>query len=141
MAGDIYEDRIMILSQDKTHAHRIEKPSASATVDNPLCGDRVTIDLRLENNRVVEASHHVRGCALCAASATALCANAKDEDIATLIATGDQTTAMLKDGGAGPKGKFEDFAAFGPVAGYKSRHSCVLLPFDALKKALGARGT
>ena len=41
-------------------------------VDNPLCGDRVTLDLNLADGRVREVGHKVRGCLLCQAAAAAI---------------------------------------------------------------------
>ena len=45
-------------------------PTKSARRDNPLCGDRVTIDVRLDDSgKIAEIAHQVRGCLLCQASA------------------------------------------------------------------------
>ncbi len=38
----------MALAHDETRAGRLDGADASATVDNPLCGDRVTLDVRLD---------------------------------------------------------------------------------------------
>jgi len=42
-----------------THAHRLS---------NPLCGDRVTVSVRLDGDRIVAAGFEARGCALCVAA-------------------------------------------------------------------------
>ena len=43
--------------------------------------------------------------------------------------------AMLTDGAA-PSGAQAGFVVFAPVAEHKSRHSCLLLPSDAIVEAL-----
>ena len=44
---------------------------------------------------------------------------------------------LLKDDGAAePDPHWQDLAIFGPVAKHRSRHACVLLPFDAATQAL-----
>ncbi len=124
----------MALAHDETRAGRLDGADASATVDNPLCGDRVTLDVRLDGGKITEIAHHVRGCALCAASAAALSAAAEGRDADSLRSAREQIAALLA-GGAPPGAPWEAFGAFAPVAAYKSRHSCVTLPFDALDKA------
>jgi NifU-like protein involved in Fe-S cluster formation len=47
-------------------------------------------------------------------------------------------TAMLKEGAAVPGQPFSDYAAFDGVTGYPNRHTCVLLPIEALLAALDA---
>ncbi|MBI3451654.1 MAG: hypothetical protein HY057_02255 [Rhodospirillales bacterium] len=42
----------------------------------------------------------------------------------------------LLAGGDAPQGAWAGLSIFAPVAAYKSRHDCVLLPFDALERAL-----
>ncbi|MNC92414.1 hypothetical protein D3C83_88400 [compost metagenome] len=58
---------------------------------------------------------------------------------AELRAVRDGFRAMIKDGGAVPP-EWPDLAAFEPVRREKSRHDCVLLPFEALDRALTAAG-
>jgi NifU-like protein involved in Fe-S cluster formation len=45
-------------------------------------------------------------------------------------------TAMLKQGGPPPAGKWADFAVLEPVRDYKARHASTLLTFDAVVDAL-----
>jgi nitrogen fixation NifU-like protein len=129
----LYHDRIVALAKSRAGAGRLSEPTASARRDNPLCGDRVTMDVRLDNRgTIAELAHQVRGCALCQASAVALAARAKGrpgDDVAKLRAEID---AVLSGTSAGEG----DFAAFAPVQSYRSRHDCVTLPFEALQAAL-----
>ena len=47
MTQQLYNDAILIEAK-AAHGHgRLSAPDASITCDNPLCGDRVTIDLEL----------------------------------------------------------------------------------------------
>ena len=56
----------MALAKSKTGAGKLAAPTKSARRDNPLCGDRVTIDVRLdETATIAEIAHQVRGCLLC----------------------------------------------------------------------------
>ena len=75
----------------------------------------------------------MRGCLLCQASASALASVAAGRDAAGVeAARRDALRALGREEGA----PAEPFAAFAPVKPHKSRHECVLLPFEALKAAL-----
>lgn len=133
MSDRLYQDRIVALAKARTGAGRLAAPTKSARRDNPLCGDRVTIDVRLDNGRIAEIAHQVRGCLLCQASASALASVALGKDAAGIDAIRHDAARAI---GREPGVAGEPFSAFAPVADHKSRHECVLLPFEALKDAL-----
>ena len=122
-----------MLAKTKTGAGKLASPTKSARRDNPLCGDRVTIDVKLDNGRIAEIAHQVRGCLLCQASAAALATTAVGRDAAGIAELRhDAERAVGRETGKA----HEPFDAFEPVAAHKSRQECVLLPFEALKDAL-----
>ena len=134
MSDQLYQDKIVALAKAKTGAGKLAAPTKSARRDNPLCGDRVTIDVRLDGQgRIAEIAHQVRGCLLCQASASALASVAVGRDLAGITAVRhDAERAIGREQGDAA----EPFSAFTPVAVHKSRQECVLLPFEALKDAL-----
>ena len=106
-------------------------------MDNPLCGDRVTLDLSIKDGRIAEIAHHVRGCLLCEASAATIAEHGRGADRATLEAM--STAARTLDGrGRRLDPHWQCLEIFRPVHGAKSRRECVLLPFEALKRAASA---
>lgn len=134
MNDQLYQDRIVALAKAKTGAGKLEAPTKSARRDNPLCGDRVTMDVRLDGQgRIAEIAHQVRGCLLCQASASALSAVAVGRDAAGIAEVRHDAERALGREAGDPR---EPFTAFAPVAMHKSRQECVLLPFEALKDAL-----
>lgn len=136
MSDEIYQARIVALAKARTGAGKLANPSRSARRDNPLCGDRVTIDVMLDGQgRIAELAHQVRGCLLCQASASALSSVAIGRDAAGISAIrADAERAIGRaEGAAG-----EPFNAFEPLRAHKSRQECVLLPFEALKDALAS---
>jgi nitrogen fixation NifU-like protein len=134
MNDQLYQDRIVALAKAKTGAGKLAAPSKSARRDNPLCGDRVTIDVRLDDKgRIAEIAHQVRGCLICQASASALSSVAVGRDKAGIAAVRHDAEQAIGRADGEPA---EPFAAFAPVKAHKSRQECVLLPFDALADAL-----
>jgi nitrogen fixation NifU-like protein len=134
MNDQLYQERIVALAKAKTGAGKLNDPTKSARRDNPLCGDRVTIDVRLDGQgKITEIAHQVRGCLLCQASAAALAATAVGRDAGGVAELRHDAERAL---GREPGEAGEPFSAFAPVAAHKSRQECVLLPFEALKDAL-----
>ena len=115
---------------------RLAHPHGSATVDNPLCGDRVTIDVELgPPGKVARVGHVVRGCVLCEAAAVLVAERAPERGLEELLRAGAGVDSALRDGASFPWPELEMFA---PVRGVRSRHRCVGLPFEALAAALAA---
>lgn len=69
---DIYSEIILDYFKNPINKGKIAKPDGTATEHNPLCGDKIRIDLRLEKNKVVEAKFSGEGCAISQAAASML---------------------------------------------------------------------
>lgn len=138
MSDDLYQQAILDRAKAPARAGRLDTPDATATIDNPLCGDRVTVDVKLAGGRVVDIAQHVRGCALCQASASLMAEAALGLDSAAARAGRDAARRLLTGGPAtAPWGGLDIFT---PVRRHKSRFDCVLLPFEALAQALDRAG-
>ena len=134
---ELYQETIKALAAAGTGHGRLDAPDARALLDNPLCGDRVEIELKLSAGRIAALAHRVKGCLLCRAAAAAIgqrASGAGTEEIERLTA---QLTEMLERLGPPPDG-WPELAAFAPVHGHRSRYGCVLLPFKSLLVALRA---
>jgi nitrogen fixation NifU-like protein len=137
MSTDLYHSELVTRARRAFGQGRLAMPAASVTLDNPLCGDRVTLDVQRGNGNVSAIGHEVKGCLLCEAAAATIAEFGQDRSPAELRQMAAAVAALLKDGTPVP----EEFAAlkvFSPVHGAKSRRDCVLLPFEALEKALSA---
>ena len=128
----LYHKEMLRHAATAAGAGRIENPDASVTLDNPLCGDRVTMDVTLKDGKIEKLGHKLHACVLCQASASILGEKAIGHDAADLRELMTSVTAMLKSGGAAPTAPWEDFAIFEPVIAEKNRHTCVLLPIETL---------
>jgi nitrogen fixation NifU-like protein len=115
---------------------RLPDATATATVDNPLCGDRVTLDLKVNDGKIGAIGHEVRGCLLCEAAAATIAEFLRGATAADIEAIGGAAKVLMKEGQADPRwGCLEIFT---PVHNAKSRRDCVLLPFEALRRAASA---
>jgi nitrogen fixation NifU-like protein len=136
MKDELYHQAILDLAKRGKEASRLDAPDATVTVDNPLCGDRVTVDLTLADGRVRAVGHKVRGCLLCQAAAAAIAVRAPGETAARLREVAGALPGALAQTPETIGEIWSELAAFTPVHAYRSRHDCVLLPFAALSKAL-----
>jgi nitrogen fixation NifU-like protein len=136
MSDELYHRAILELAKKARQASRLEAPQASVTVDNPLCGDRVTLDLTMADGRVREVGHRVRGCLLCQAAAVAIGERAPGETPEALRAVARDLGDAIAGAPEAAGQMWPELAAFAPVHAHKSRHECVLLPFAALTQAL-----
>ena len=80
MSDPLYRKELLRLAADAVGAGRLDNPDGSATAYNPACGDRVTMDIRLENGQVAALAHQTRACILAQASAAILGAHGKGLD-------------------------------------------------------------
>ncbi|HEX4176863.1 MAG TPA: iron-sulfur cluster assembly scaffold protein, partial [Rhizomicrobium sp.] len=99
----LYRREILRLAADATGAGHLPAPDACATVQNPACGDRVTVELALAGGHVTSLAHTTQACVLTQASAALLAARASGQDRAGLQALADGVQAFLK-GGTAPEG-------------------------------------
>jgi NifU-like protein involved in Fe-S cluster formation len=136
MLNDIYNRRILELASDIPRQGRLVAPDATATSHSKLCGSTVTVDLVMKGDEVVDFAQDVKACALGQASSSIMGAQVIGATAQELRDVRDAVSAMLKDGGPPPEGRFRDVAILEPVRDYKARHASTLLTFDAVVAAL-----
>jgi len=136
MSNDLYHDRIIEWSKKNDHNRRLENPDCSATVSNPLCGDRVTVELEIEADVLKAMSCRVKGCLLCKASGSVLAELATGMRFNELKTMVSDLERALRSQADNPESFPEAYRMFYPVKAHKSRHSCVLLPFEAVIKSV-----
>jgi nitrogen fixation NifU-like protein len=136
MKDELYHQAILELAKKARHAARLEAPQTSVTLDNPLCGDRVTLDLSLGDGRVGAIGHRVRGCLLCQAAAAVIGERAPGRTPQELREVSRELANAIAGMPDAAGRSWPELAAFAPVHPHKSRHECVMLPFQALTQAL-----
>ncbi|MDR0252937.1 MAG: iron-sulfur cluster assembly scaffold protein [Brucellaceae bacterium] len=136
MINEMYNARILEFAGNIPHIGRLDAPDATAKAHSKLCGSTVTVDLKVQNGVVTDFAHEVKACALGQATSSVMARHIIGSTEVELRALRAQMTAMLKDNGAPPEGRFEDLRFFEPVRDYKARHASTLLTFDAVVDCL-----
>jgi len=143
---ELYQEVILDHSKKPRNFRELEGANRSAEGYNPLCGDRATVYLRVEDDVVREASFKGSGCSISTASASMMTDAVKGKTLAevetlfelfhTLVTADPSRAAALSD-------KLGKLAAFAGVHEFPMRVKCASLAWHTLKAALvgGARAT
>jgi nitrogen fixation NifU-like protein len=139
---DLYQEVILDHSKRPRNFHTMPEADRKAEGYNPLCGDRETVYLDLEGDRLKDVSFQGAGCAISTASASMMTESVKGKTRAEAEALFERFHALItgKDAGSrnGPElGKLEVFSG---VREYPVRVKCATLPWHTLKAALESDG-
>jgi SUF system NifU family Fe-S assembly protein len=137
MLNDVYNRRILELAGNIPRLGRLADADATATAHSKLCGSTVTVDLKMEGDRVTDFAHEVKACALGQASSSIMARHVIGANAEELRSLRETVRRMLKENGAPPTGKWDDIAVLEPVRDFKARHASTLLTFDAVVDAVG----
>ena len=134
--SEIYNTRILELSANIARAERLPDADATAAAHSKLCGSTVTVDIKLDGDRVSAFGQTVKACLLGQAAASVVGRNIVGTSASELREVGRTMRRMLKENGPPPAGRWADLAVLEPVKDYKARHASTLLVFDAVESAL-----
>lgn len=133
-AEALYQERILALARVARSRPRLDAPSHTGTASNPVCGDRVVVDVDVDMaDRIIGLGARVDGCALCEAAAGLMFQEIEGWKFGDAVGLHLPITRWLAD-------EQQDIAvdgqdSFTPVKSFPSRHRCVILPFQALAEA------
>ena len=136
--GDLYQQMILDHSKRPRHFHVMDDATSHAEGYNPLCGDRVTIYLKLTDSHFDQISFTGTACAICTASASLMTQMLAGTDAAKADEMFDRMRQML----TGPEDQALDEDALGKlvvlhgVRKYPMRVKCATLPWHTMKAAL-----
>jgi nitrogen fixation protein NifU and related proteins len=135
--GALYQDLILDHNRAPRNYRVMENANRRVEGNNPLCGDRLTVWLRLEGGIIQDAAFQGSGCAISRASAslmtTAVRGKTRKEAEALFERFHRLVTGSLEPSEAESLGKL---AAFGGVSAFPIRVKCASLSWHALRAAL-----
>ena len=135
----LYRQTVLDHCRHPRNFRRIEAPDRQAEGHNPLCGDKVTIYLRLAGDTVADVAFEATGCAISLASASMLTDMIRGKRVPDVDAAIDEVGALFAPGGEPSKRVREsDIGALSGVRAYPSRIRCATLAWRTLEAALHA---
>lgn len=132
---ELYQEVIFDHNRRPRNYHGMESPSHVAQGHNPLCGDELTVYLRVEDGVVAEASFVGQGCAISTASASLMTEAVRGKPVPEAEALFQSFHAMLTEGQAEERdlGKLQVLAG---VKEFPVRVKCATLAWHTLHNAL-----
>ena len=118
--ADIYHEMIIDYSRNPLNYGEIENPDVTFHDSNPLCGDSIDIDMKIDDSKISDIKFHGKGCAICMACSSVLTEITKGKNI-------DEVKKITKNDILGELG-LEKLQAV--------RIKCALLSLKVLKFAL-----
>ncbi len=135
---ELYQEVILDHNQNPQNFGQLEPATHSGNGYNPLCGDKLSLTLQVEDDKVIDLRFSGSGCAISKASASIMTTVVKGEKVAeveilfqifhTLVTTGDP--------GDGELGKL---AVMAGVHKYPARVKCATLAWHTLKNCLSGK--
>jgi nitrogen fixation NifU-like protein len=142
--GDLYQQLILDHNKSPRNRRRIEHPSQTSEGYNPLCGDRITLDLLIDGDTIVDIAFEGAGCAISTAAASLMTQTLKGRSIREAEALFEKYHRLVAEDGAASgadegEPKLGKLMAFAGVRKYPARVKCATLAWHTLKAALEDR--
>ena len=134
---ELYQEMILDHNRSPHHFHELADANRTARGNNPLCGDQLTVYLKLNQDKINAISFVGSGCAISKASASmmtdALQGKTKHEALQLFEMFHEMVTGHTELAGPSKMGKL---AVFSGVAEYPARVKCASLAWHTMKSAL-----
>lgn len=134
---DLYQEVILDHNKNPQNFFKLENANRHAEGYNPLCGDHLTVYLKLEGNKIQEISFEGSGCAISKASGSMMTSNTKGKTVDEINQLFEKFHTMLtgEPNAPLPEG-LDKLEVFSGVCEFPSRVKCATLAWHTLKSAL-----
>jgi nitrogen fixation NifU-like protein len=138
--SELYQELILDHYRRPRNKGTLAEPTYSVSLNNPLCGDEIDLQLKVEGAVIREARFIGRGCSISQASASMMTQLLKERSVADALALAGRMSAMLQGDETAARDKtLGELRALAGVAKFPVRIKCALLPWNALTKAVETR--
>jgi len=135
--NDLYRDVIVDHNRNPRNFRPMPDADRHAEGFNPLCGDRLTLFVKLDGDRISDVSFQGSGCAISIASASLLTESVKGRTVPEAEQLFDRMHDLLtKDETAADPAEFGKLAALSGVREFPARVKCASLCWHTLDAAL-----
>lgn len=134
---DLYQDVIFDHYRRPRHFGHLPQPNRSAQGDNPLCGDRLELELLVDDAGCIQdVAFTGEGCAISTASASLLTEAVQGKRVDEALALFAQMHGALVDGDTGAEVGLGKLAVLAGVRQFPARVKCAMLAWHTLRNAL-----
>ena len=134
---DLYQEVIFDHYRRPRHFGHLEHANRSAEGHNPLCGDRIELDLQVgSDGRIDDVAFSGEGCAISTASASLLTEAVKGRRVEEALALFERMHGVLVDDDCGGDAALGKLAVLEGVKQFPARVKCAMLAWHTLRNAL-----
>jgi nitrogen fixation NifU-like protein len=133
---DLYRDVILDHNKRPRNFGQLEHADSRADGHNPLCGDKLTVFLKMSGDRVEDVRFEGKGCAISTASASLMTEAVKGKQKAEIGTLFNRVHSLLTQQGTVADSSLGKLAALSGVREYPARVKCASLCWHTLNAAL-----
>jgi len=133
---ELYRDVILDHNRNPRNFGRLDPADAHADGHNPLCGDRLTVSLRMNGDRIEDVRFDGKGCAISTASASMMTEAVKGKSRGAVAALFGKVHSVLTQPEAAVDPALGKLAALSGVREFPARVKCATLCWHTLNAAL-----
>jgi len=135
---ELYQQVILDHNRNPRNYKALEEADRKAEGHNPLCGDRVTIYLKMEGDRIVDATFQGQGCAISTASASMMTQTLKGKTLDEALELFREFHEMVTGACSSTVGdsRLGKLAVFQGVCEFPTRVKCATIAWHTMHAAL-----
>jgi nitrogen fixation NifU-like protein len=135
--SSLYQQLILEHYRNPRNKAELDDKSVEIHMANPVCGDEIRLQLRIEEDRIAEVRFVGQGCSISQASVSMMTTLLQGRELDEADELAKRFTAMMHgDEDAAKDRTLGDLRALQGVSKFPVRIKCALLGFDALQEAL-----
>lgn len=132
----LYQELILQHYRRPRNRGEIEAPDATVHLHNPVCGDEIVLQLRVQEGRIEQARFQGQGCSISQASASMMSQLVEGKSLEEAAALAARFTEMMHGSEEAAHDKsLGDLRALAGVSKFPVRIKCALLAWDALQES------
>ncbi|WP_068619945.1 Fe-S cluster assembly sulfur transfer protein SufU [Paenibacillus tuaregi] len=132
---DLYRRVIMDHYKNPRNRGKFEEDTVVVDLNNPTCGDRISLQLKLEDGVVKDARFTGEGCSISMSSASMMTEAVKGRKLEEALDFADRFSSLMK-GEDVTFDDYEDLEALSGVSKFPARIKCATLAWNALRKGI-----
>ena len=139
---DLYQEIILDHNKRPRNYREVEDSTHHAEGNNPICGDEISVYLRVDDDKVADIGFQGEGCAISKASASLMTLDVKGKSVKAAMERFEQVKGMLTGTEENPDilDEMGNIACLSGVRRFPARIKCATLAWHALRAAIRGAG-
>ena len=133
---ELYRDVILEHFKHSAHAGELSDAQIHATGSNPLCGDEIQFDVKMNRDRIERVRFHGKGCAISQATSSMLAQELEGKSVAEARQLIEALKGLMQ--GQEPKRDVGDLEALAGVRKFPVRVKCAALSWSVVEQGLSS---